>query len=255
MKQLYKIITAVICILLFTSCNGKAVDLERSSNYQSSSASQNSSKDSSIQKELSPLALAKQDNPDTVAWLHIPGTDIDNPVMQTTNNEDYLRKNENGKYDIWGSYFADYYSVLIDRNSLKQNTVIYGHSESTENPNGKRFTQLFKYLDLAFVQANPNIYLTVGEEELVFEVVAVFFTDTDFYYIDPNPSDQGFEEFTKKLRRKMSISLRAILSLSKTTCLPSLPVPIGMTQGKQAITGLWSWQNSCPRIQSHPKFL
>lgn len=122
--------------------------------------------------------------------------------MQTTNNEDYLRKNENGKYDIWGSYFADYYSVLIDRNSLKQNTVIYGHSESTENPNGKRFTQLFKYLDLAFVQANPNIYLTVGEEELVFEVVAVFFTDTDFYYIDPNPSDQGFEEFTKTIAQK-----------------------------------------------------
>ncbi len=146
--------------------------------------------------------MAKKDNPDTVAWLHILGTDIDHPVMQTANNEDYLRKNENGKYDMWGCYFADYYSVLIDRNSLKQNTVIYGHSESSENPDGKRFTQLFKYLDFAFVQANPNNFLTVGEEELVFEVFAVFFTDTDFYYIDPTPSDQGFEAFTQTVALK-----------------------------------------------------
>ena len=52
MKQLYKIIAALICILLFNCCDGKAVDLERASNHQSSFASQNSSKDSSIQEEL-----------------------------------------------------------------------------------------------------------------------------------------------------------------------------------------------------------
>lgn len=202
MKQLYRIIAVMLCIVLFTACNGKAVDSEQASNQQGSPASQNSSESSSIQEELSPLVLAKQGNPDTVAWLRIPGTDIDNPVMQTANNEDYMRKDENGKYDIWGSYFADYYSVLIDRSSLKQNTVIYGHSESSESPNGKRFTQLFKYLDIDFLKENPNIYLAVGEGELVFEVVGVFFTDTDFYYIDPNPSDQGFDAFKKTIADK-----------------------------------------------------
>lgn len=192
---------------LFTACNGKAANTSKDNTNQVSSQIEQPTNDSSsvdtvLQAKLSQLQVAKQGNPDTVAWLRIPGTEIDNPVMQTGNNEDYLKKNENGKYDIWGCYFADYYSVLIDRISLTQNTVIYGHSESTENPDGKRFTQLFRYLDLDFVQENPYIYLTVGEEQLAFEVFAVFFTDTDFYYIDPNPSDQGFEQFRKTITEK-----------------------------------------------------
>lgn len=214
MKQLTKIIAVLLSIALFTACNGKAADTEKntSSNVQtstdqtldSSTIQEKSENQSSGEatSEISSLTLAKQGNPDTVAWLRIPGTEIDNPVMQTGNNEDYLKKNENGKYDIWGCYFADYYSALIDRTSLTQNTVIYGHSESTENPDGKRFTQLFRYLDLDFMQKNPNIYLAVGEEELAFEVFAVFFTDTDFYYIDPNPSDQDFDAFRKTIAEK-----------------------------------------------------
>lgn len=31
---------------------------------------------------------------------------------------------------------------------------------------------------------------------------AVFFTDTDFYYIDPNPSDQDFETFRATIAEK-----------------------------------------------------
>ena len=219
MKQLYKIITVLLCILLFASCHGNTADVsqgktddpqisvgENSSQTESSAKERTvngeAEKEPVLHKRFTQLASAKEDNSDTVAWLRIPSTDIDNPVMQTANNEDYLQKNENGRYDIWGCYFADYYSVLIDRSSLKQNTVIYGHSESTEKTDGKRFTQLFKYLDIDFLRKNPNIYLTIGEETLMFEVFAVFFTDTNFYYIDPNPSDQGFENFKKTIAEK-----------------------------------------------------
>lgn len=207
MKQLTKAIAVVLCIALFTACSGSTADERQSKSDSIGSLAAQPADAVQGPKPASPdkatlLQAAKKDNPDTAAWLYIPGTDIDSPVMQTANNEDYLRKDENGKYDIWGSYFADYYSVLADRDSLKQNTVIYGHSESSEDPDGKRFTQLFKYLNLDFVQTNPNIYLTLGEDELTFEVFAVFFTDIDFYYIDPTPSDQGFDAFKKTVAEK-----------------------------------------------------
>lgn len=212
MKQLTKIIAVALCIVLFTACNGKAVDLKSNANSSSeTSITENDNQEimkpsvnenTPSQKEFNSIDLAKQANPDIIAWLSIPGTEIDHPVMQTSNNEDYLRRNENGEYDIWGSYFADYYSVLTNKSSLLQNTVIYGHSESTENPNGKRFTQLFRYLDIDFLKENPNIYLTVGNDRVTFQVFAIFFTDTDFYYIDPKPSDQGFENFAKAIANK-----------------------------------------------------
>ena len=215
MKQLYKTFVVAVCIVLFTACNSNATNLSDSSQQASSntSSSQQVSNNSSSQPAssmdssqediaLSQLVKAKEDNLDTVAWLAIPNTTINNPVMQTANNEDYLRKDETGKYDIWGCYFADYYSNLTSREALTQNTVIYGHSESTENPSGKRFTQLFKYLEQDFLEENPNIYLTIAEETLTFEIFAVFFTDIGFYYIDPIPSDQGFDSFIKTINEK-----------------------------------------------------
>ncbi|MEG2082862.1 MAG: class B sortase [Oscillospiraceae bacterium] len=143
----------------------------------------------------SPLGKAKAENPDATAWLQIPGTEIDNVVMQTSNNDYYLSHNEKKEKSRWGSYFADYYANLSSADSLIQNTVIYGHTENKDNPDGQRFSQLFKYTDLDFTNTNRNVYLTVGASKLTFEVFAVFYSDTDFYYIDPSPSDQGFDKF------------------------------------------------------------
>ena len=38
------------------------------------------------------LAAAQKENPDTVAWITIPGTNIDAPVRQYGDNDYYLRK-------------------------------------------------------------------------------------------------------------------------------------------------------------------
>ncbi len=153
------------------------------------------------------LAAAKAINSDAMGWLIVPGTDIDNAVMQSVNNTDYLALNEAGQYDSWGSYFADYYANIASPELLLQNTVIYGHAENPENPDGVRFSQLFRYVDVeGFLTENPYIYLTVGtgdaSEELVFEVFAVFFTDIDFYYINPSPSSDDFDAFIDTVQAK-----------------------------------------------------
>ncbi|MEG1896519.1 MAG: class B sortase, partial [Oscillospiraceae bacterium] len=101
----------------------------------------------------SPLGKAKADNEDATGWLQIPNTEIDNVVMQGADNEYYLTHNEQRKSSKWGCYFADYFADINSADSLIQNTVIYGHTENIDNPEGKRFSQLFKFTDLDFTKA------------------------------------------------------------------------------------------------------
>ncbi|MDO5015385.1 MAG: class B sortase [Clostridia bacterium] len=142
-------------------------------------------------------------NSDAVAWLRLTNTAIDDPVVQAKDNDFYLRKTELKKYNIYGCYFADYECKMgDDRTSLSENTIIYGHSAPRENPNGKKFEQLFKYRDLEFLQKNPIIYLSLPNENISFEIFAVFYTNTDFYYISPQPLTEDFENFTKEIYDK-----------------------------------------------------
>lgn len=197
MKQLFKILLVFVCVVAFTACGTNTL----SDSFAQTAASGENSTAPLPQSALA-LKTAKENNPDTVAWLRVPGTEIDHPVLQSTDNDYYLRRDENGKDSVWGCYFADYYSTLSDPSKLQQNTVIYGHSQSDEDVDGERFTQLFHYLDMDFLKENPYIYLTVGEKELIFQIGAVLFTDIDFYYINPTPSEEGFADFADTITAK-----------------------------------------------------
>ena len=54
------------------------------------------------------LAAAQKENPDTVAWITIPGTNIDAPMQQYGDNDYYLRRDEKGSEDYHGCIYADY---------------------------------------------------------------------------------------------------------------------------------------------------
>lgn len=73
-------------------------------------------------------------NDDVVGWLQIPGTNVDYPVYQGADNNEYLRTNAEGEYSIGGQIFMDYENAkpgLVDRQ-----TLIYGHHLN----NGEMFT-------------------------------------------------------------------------------------------------------------------
>ena len=148
------------------------------------------------------LKTAEDKNSATVAWLYLPGTEIDDPVLQSTDNEYYLNRDESGNYAAWGCYFADYMNDLSSLKALNTNTVIYGHSYKTESPDERKFTQLFHYCDIDFVREHPYIYLSLNGEDLVFKVSAVFFTDINFDYIAPEPSGQDLRDFFDTVNRK-----------------------------------------------------
>ena len=67
-------------------------------------------------------------NPDTVGYIRIDGTEVDFPVVQTNNNEDYLKTAFDGSSNKAGTVFLDYRNVLT-ANKRSDNLVLYGHNQ------------------------------------------------------------------------------------------------------------------------------
>ncbi len=64
-------------------------------------------------------------NKDTVGWLKVNNTNIDYPVVQSYDNDYYLKKNFKGDEDRNGWVFVDY---RADMKNLSSNTIIFGHN-------------------------------------------------------------------------------------------------------------------------------
>jgi sortase B len=68
-------------------------------------------------------------NPDTVGYIYIDGTEVDNPVVQTTDNEYYLDHGFDGEEFRAGTVFMDYRDVYgAETDTWSENIVLYGHN-------------------------------------------------------------------------------------------------------------------------------
>lgn len=128
---------------------------------------------------------------DQVAWLYLPGTAIDDPIVQAADNDYYLHRDEYGKSSTWGCYYADYLCDLSSRDALNTNTIIYSHAYKDESPDERKFTQLFHYCDIDFVRENPYMYLSIHGEDLAFQVAAVFSPASTSTISIPNPAERN----------------------------------------------------------------
>ena len=135
--------------------------------------------------------------------LRVPGTTINNSVLQSHDNMTYLRTNEAREYDIYGCYFADWECSVGERENFSPNTVIYGHSDLKDNPEGPRFSQLFRFTDPEFAAKTPVIRFSTIQDYMEWEIFAVFYTRTDFDYISAEP--EGGAEALAKAAMERSI--------------------------------------------------
>ncbi len=160
------------------------------------------------------LDYALKKNQNSVAWIEVPETDINNIIMQGDDNDYYLRRNEDGQDDIYGCYFADYECGFGKYDDFSQNTIIYGHSDSTDNPDGKRFAQLYRFADPEFAKKVPFVYISTPEGKFKFEIFSTFFTDTDFDYIQVNIDEEQKLELANKAKSLSTYNYDVVPSLS-----------------------------------------
>ena len=93
-------------------------------------------------------------NPDFVAWLRIPGTNVDYPVVQTDNPDYYLNHTFSGKSSVVGTLFS---LADADYAAPGRNIAIYGHHLRSSGE--KMFTSLMRYKNPDFYEDNKTVML------------------------------------------------------------------------------------------------
>ena len=134
-----------------------------------------------------------------VAWLEIPGTDIDYPVMQKPGNpEYYLRRNYKGEYSYSGTPFLDAGCSV----STSQNLIVYGHNMK----DGTMFSDLMKFKDLNYCMEHQNINLTVGGITNEYKLYAVYVVDSSdgWYTFKGQVSEDNFTELISHIKNTSS---------------------------------------------------
>lgn len=132
---------------------------------------------------------------DSVAWLYIPDTNIDYPIMQSGDNEYYAHRAADGSYLYAGSLFMDY---RCSSDFSDFNSVIYGHNMG----NGTMFADIPNYENEEFFMNHSFGWLTTEDEVHLIDFFAVArTTDTSGLYI----ADPTFEEWDSQLRNCASI--------------------------------------------------
>src|SRR5699024_4964261 len=140
-----------------------------------------------------------EQNDDTVGWIRISDTGIDYPVVQAPNNDYYLTRTFEKDKNKAGAIFMDFRNSI---ESLDQNTIIYGHHMK----DGSMFTKLKEFRNEDFASENSIIVFDTLYEELRWEVFAVYVTDTNFNYIQPNfYTESEFEDFIETVKSKSVI--------------------------------------------------
>lgn len=131
----------------------------------------------------------KEKNSDTVAFIHMQGNNINYPVVQTDNNDYYLKHAYDKSKNSAGWVFMDYRNNIT---TLSDNTVIYGHGRLDETVFGSLKNAL-----TANWQANKEnyvIWLTTEKENLVFQIFSIYTIPSENYYIETDFSSSADKE-------------------------------------------------------------
>lgn len=166
-------------------------------------------------------------NPDVYAWITIPGTEIDYPILQhASDNSYYLMHNIDGSYGYPGCIYTE---NLNSKDFKDNNTVIYGHNMK----NGSMFAQLHKFEDPDFFQENREVLIYLPEEVLHYTIFAAhIYDDRHLLYSFDFSDAEVYEKYLQSIfdTRDMSANIDKETTVTKddqiitlVTCIGSQP--------------------------------
>ena len=141
--------------------------------------------------------LLKQ-NKDTVGWLIVNNTNINYPVVQTTNNDYYLKHAFDRSKNYAGWVYADFRNNF---DTLSKNTVIYAHGRKDGVMFGSLNNALKKnwYTNLE----NQIIQLSTIKYNTMWQIFSVYKIEAESYYITTDFSNSdSFGEFVKTMEER-----------------------------------------------------
>ena len=154
----------------------------------------------------------KKINPDVVSWITIPGTNIDYPLLQGKDNNQYLHKDMEGRDSAAGAIFLDH-GDKADLSS--RHNIIYGHHMK----NGTMFKDIVKYKDQQYFDEHQDIILYTPDREIHLKALATVVANPDA--IRRKIDFQSWEEFTSYIE-EMTQDASAFATVPKGTAIRRL---------------------------------
>lgn len=169
----------------------------------------------------------QQVNPDVYAWITVPGTEIDYPILQhASDNSYYLMHNIDGSYGYPGCIYTE---NLNSKDFTDNNTVIYGHNMK----NDSMFAQLHKFEDPDFFHENREVLIYLTDEVLHYTIFAAHIYDDrhllySFDFSDPDVYQKYLDSVFST--RDMNANIDKDMTVTKddkiitlVTCIGSQP--------------------------------
>lgn len=123
-------------------------------------------------------------NSDTVGYINVKGTNINYPIVQTTNNDYYLTHAFDKSKNDAGWVYLDYRN---DKEFNDDNTIIYGHGRLNKTV----FGSLKNLLTKSWQSDKDNYVITISTPSMnyVYQIFSIYTIESETYYITPKFSD------------------------------------------------------------------
>jgi len=120
-------------------------------------------------------------NSETVGYVYIPGTQLDEPVVQTTDNSTYLDKRFDGGHEPYmGTVFMDTDNKKDFSDRL---TWLFGHTRGSKVGDHRMFNDVNYYSRQDYFDEHPYVVIETPERKYYYEAVAMIIVpeETAFY--------------------------------------------------------------------------
>ena len=122
----------------------------------------------------------KKLNPDVKAWIQVPKTNIDYPVVQGQDDMEYINKNVYGEFELSGAIFL---SCLNKDDFSDPYNLVYGHNMK----NGVMFADVADFTNKEYFETHQKgkLYLTDATRKIrFFACMKVTAADAKIYHPD-----------------------------------------------------------------------
>ena len=179
---------------------GKHTSSDKKDTSSSSSASSKEVKYEPSQEEKEYLANRFAQltavNPETIAYVYAPGTELDEPVVQTGDNATYLDKTfEGGNQPLLGTVFMDTDNKKDFSDRL---TWLFGHARGSQVEDHRMFNDVNFYDNQEYFNQHPYVVIETPERKYYYEAMGlVIVPETTAFYRTSFTDD---EDFTTQLK-------------------------------------------------------
>ena len=135
-------------------------------------------------------------NPEAIAYVYAPGTQLDEPVVQTGDNATYLDKTFDGEFKpLLGTVFMDTDNKKDFSDRL---TWLFGHARGSKVPDHRMFKDVNYYDTQEYFDQHPYVVIETPERKYYYEAMGLVIVPEDTAFYRTSFTDD--KDFTTQLK-------------------------------------------------------